>query len=70
MLHNVRIIDIDNRRICAVRLQLNLCKHILIIICVYMPCDTYSNVNINDEYEACIKDAVQVHSHFTYNVLL
>ena len=34
--HNVRIIYIDNRLICAVRLQLKLCKHIIIIImCVY-----------------------------------
>ena len=51
--HYVQPIDISNRRICAVRMQLNVHKYIL-IVCIYMPCDTHSNTTVSIEYENCI----------------
>ena len=51
--HYVQPIGISNRRICAVRMQLNVHKYIL-IVCIYMPCDTHSNTTVTIEYENCI----------------
>ena len=34
-------------------MQLNVHKYIL-IVCIYMPCDTYSNISVSTEYENCI----------------
>ena len=51
--HHVKPVHISNKRMCAVRTQLNVHKYIL-IVCIYMPCDTYSNTNGSIEYDNCI----------------
>ena len=51
--HYVKPICISNKRMCAVRMQLNVHTYIL-IVCIYMPCDTYSNTNVSIEYDNCI----------------
>ena len=51
--HYVKPIRISIKRMCAVRMQLNVHKYML-IVCIYMPCDTYSNTNVSIEYDNCI----------------
>ena len=50
--HRVHIINVNNRRICAIRFEINN-MHIL-VVCVYLPCDRQSNTNIHPDYPSCI----------------
>ena len=63
---DVKPLKTNSKRICAVKL--NTAEISIIIICVYLPCDNYSNTNASDELlfelsqiEALLNDSVYQH---------
>ena len=58
----VRIIDTDARRICGIIIQ---SSHIfcMCVVSVFMPCDKYSNVTVNDEYVNVIDIEYLIHEN-------
>ena len=63
--HYVQPIGISNRGICAVSMQLNVHKYIL-IVCIYMPCDTHSNTTVAIEYDNstnCLEELLSQYQH-------
>ncbi len=51
----VRHINTSSRRICGIVIQ-NSQNFSICVVSVYMPCDNYSNVTVNDDYVNVIDD--------------
>ncbi len=65
----VTCIDIDNSRLCGILLKLSV-DYTILVICVYMPCDNYSNTHVNDEYFEVMNSIEHVINTHSYNSVI
>ena len=52
---NVKAVSFDSRRVCGMSLTLNSSVKLL-LLCLYMPCDNYSTLSVNEDYETVINE--------------
>ena len=51
----IKCVQIASTRVCGVILQASSNFRFLFFVCVYMPCDTYSDVHVNDDFSEVIE---------------
>ena len=67
--NKIKHITSYNRRVCGIIINFTL-DFSCLFVCVYLPCDNYSNVHINKEYSECIDYIESLYNNSNCNVFI
>ena len=67
--NTIKHITSYNRCVCGIIINFTL-EFSCLLLCVYLPCDNYSNVYINQEYSECIDYIESLYNNSNCNVFI